>query len=285
MRTVLQATVGLLVAFIVIVGAVVSGGVTVLMVDAGSGSSTGDLGAISGPAVPGLWRLIEKQAASSCPAVPWTVLGALGFEVSGSGRRPLLSPPPWWPAPEGPFGVVPMLRPHGPSALVTAADRAESVLCEAVGASGSLGAALAAATGSGATAQTILVLAGALSSVPSLSAGRAGVVVFASAALGLPYLWGGNGPGAYDCSGLVVAAFRSVGVALPRTAQAQFDVSIPASPQPTPGDLVFFGSGPSDVGHVGIVIYPGLMIDAPHTGAFVRIESYGWSELLARRAA
>jgi cell wall-associated NlpC family hydrolase len=131
----------------------------------------------------------------------------------------------------------------------------------------------------------VLVLAGALGAVPTLSAGRAGVVLFAGAALGLPYLWGGNGPGAYDCSGLVVAAFRSVGVALPRTAQEQFNVSMPASTTPTPGDLVFFGSGPTDVGHVGIVISPGLMIDAPHTGAFIRIESYAWSELIARRSA
>ena len=47
------------------------------------------------------------------------------------------------------------------------------------------------------------------------------------------------------------------------------------------GDLVFFGPSLAGIEHVGIVIGDGQMIDAPHTGAVVRIESYRWSDLIA----
>ena len=110
--------------------------------------------------------------------------------------------------------------------------------------------------------------------------GDATAIDFAVHALGTPYQWGGNGPATYDCSGLTVAAERSAGRAIPRTAQAQHDA---ARPEPTPGgpgNLAFFGSGTGDIGHVGLIIGGGLMIDAPHTGAVVRIEPYDWSELI-----
>ena len=105
-------------------------------------------------------------------------------------------------------------------------------------------------------------------------------MAFAATAIGLPYLWGGNGPDAYDCSGLMVAAFRAGGVRLERTAQEQHDQAVP-DPSNVPGDMVFFGAGPAAVEHVGLIIGGGLMIDAPHTGAFVRIESYSWSDLVS----
>jgi cell wall-associated NlpC family hydrolase len=123
-------------------------------------------------------------------------------------------------------------------------------------------------------------VATALGVAPTLSAGRAGVIEFAARSIGLPYRWGGNGPDAYDCSGLVVAAFASIGRSLPRTAQAQFDVSLARVGSEVPGDLVFFGSSTADVSHVGIVLGDGLMIDAPHTGAFVRIEPHDWPDLV-----
>ena len=126
----------------------------------------------------------------------------------------------------------------------------------------------------------ILALATALAEAPGLSAGRATVIATAASAIGVPYRWGGNGPDGFDCSGLVVAALRSVSVVLPRTAQGQHDVTHRTEAGPTPGDLVFFGSNHRDVSHVGIVLGRGLMIDAPHTGAVVRIESYAWPDLL-----
>ena len=109
-------------------------------------------------------------------------------------------------------------------------------------------------------------------------------VAYALAQLGTPYLWGGEGAGGFDCSGLVQAAYAAAGVQLPRVAQAQYDATAAnavALDQVQPGDLVFFGGSLAAITHVGIVVSPGEMVDAPHTGAVVRIESYAWPDLLA----
>jgi cell wall-associated NlpC family hydrolase len=101
---------------------------------------------------------------------------------------------------------------------------------------------------------------------------------------GVPYLWGGNGPessgkGGFDCSGLTKAAYAAAGVRIPRTAQTQYNAGprLPAEQPVLPGDLVFFGSGPDAVTHVGIAISGKEMIDAPETGATVRTEPIWWS--------
>jgi cell wall-associated NlpC family hydrolase len=122
---------------------------------------------------------------------------------------------------------------------------------------------------------TVLVLATSLDEDPGLPSVPAAAVGYAAAQLGVPYRWGGEGRGGFDCSGLVQAAYRAAGITLPRVAQAQFDAG-PPSPAgvPSPGDLVFFGGSGTDVGHVGLVVADGLMIDAPHTGAVVRIEPF-----------
>jgi cell wall-associated NlpC family hydrolase len=102
-------------------------------------------------------------------------------------------------------------------------------------------------------------------------------VTWALAQIGTPYVWGGETPGVgFDCSGLVQAAYAAAGVALPRVAQAQFDAgpAVPSGAPLEPGDLVFFGAGPLAVEHVGLVIEPGLMVDAPHPGADVRQEPF-----------
>lgn len=65
---------------------------------------------------------------------------------------------------------------------------------------------------------------------------------------GKPYVWGATGPSAYDCSGLVMAAAKKLGVDLPHYSGSQFNVTVPVS-HPQPGDLVFFGHGGS--AHVG----------------------------------
>jgi len=107
-------------------------------------------------------------------------------------------------------------------------------------------------------------------------------VAYALAQLGTPYRWGGDEPGGFDCSGLVQAAYQAAGIALPRVAQAQYDAGppVPAGQPLQRGDLVFFGADPADVTHVGIVVSPGEMVDAPHTGAVVRIEPYDWPDYL-----
>jgi len=108
-------------------------------------------------------------------------------------------------------------------------------------------------------------------------------VAYALSQLGIPYQWGGEDPGvAFDCSGLTQAAYAAAGVALTRVAQAQFDAGppVPAGEPLEPGDLVFYGAGPAAVEHVGIYIGDGEMVDAPHTGAVVRIEPYAWASFL-----
>ena len=109
-------------------------------------------------------------------------------------------------------------------------------------------------------------------SIPPVSGRAAAAVAFARAQIGKPYVFGGTGPGAYDCSGLTQAAWKAAGVSIPRTATAQMQ-GLPAvsgsSAQPV--DLVFFYGNSSYVDHVGLYIGGGLVIHAPHPGASVEI--------------
>lgn len=103
---------------------------------------------------------------------------------------------------------------------------------------------------------------------------QAAAVNAALGLLGTPYVWGGESKQGFDCSGLVQFVFDTVGVQLPRVAQDQYDAGPavrPGSPV-VPGDLVFFGSSPQGVVHVGMFVGDGLMIDAPYTGAVVRFD-------------
>ncbi|HEY6479366.1 MAG TPA: NlpC/P60 family protein [Streptosporangiaceae bacterium] len=107
----------------------------------------------------------------------------------------------------------------------------------------------------------------------------ASVIAFAEQQLGKPYLWGGTGPDAFDCSGLVMAAYRSAGIMIPRTSEIQWTWGprVSAS-QVEPGDLVYFAGADGTVqspGHVGLVIGGGKMIEAFATGFPIRIAPYG----------
>ncbi|MGC4995712.1 NlpC/P60 family protein [Streptomyces sp. DT195] len=94
-------------------------------------------------------------------------------------------------------------------------------------------------------------------------------VAYAYRKLGSPYVWGATGPNAFDCSGLIQAAYRSAGISLPRTTYAQINAGRRVSrSQLQPGDLVFFYSG---VSHVGIYVGNGRMIHAPNPSAPVRV--------------
>ena len=103
-------------------------------------------------------------------------------------------------------------------------------------------------------------------------------LAWAFSELGRPYLWGGTGPAAFDCSGLTQYSWAHAGVAIPRVAadQDSWTVPVPLS-QLLPGDLVFFGT--TDIHHVGMYIGDGLMINAPHTGDVVRVSPIWWSDL------
>jgi len=118
-------------------------------------------------------------------------------------------------------------------------------------------------------------VAAVTASVP-ITAGAASAVAYARAQLGKPYQWGGAGPDAFDCSGLTQAAWKAAGVTIARTSEEQWQ-TLPHIPLDAllPGDLVFFNDGefrPSLPGHVGIYIGNAAYIDAPHTGARIRVD-------------
>ena len=93
--------------------------------------------------------------------------------------------------------------------------------------------------------------------------------------LGMPYVWGANGPTSFDCSGLVQWSFAQAGVVMPRVAadQARTGPAVPVS-QLTPGDLLFYHTDPTAPGyisHVAIYLGGGKMIQAPEPGMNVEI--------------
>ncbi|MEV7040739.1 NlpC/P60 family protein [Amycolatopsis sp. NPDC051061] len=87
--------------------------------------------------------------------------------------------------------------------------------------------------------------------------------------LGSPYVWGATGPSSFDCSGLLLWAYKKAGITLPRNsaAQAQYGTPVPRD-QLQPGDLVAYYS---PVSHIGMYIGDGKMVHAPTSGDVVKI--------------
>jgi cell wall-associated NlpC family hydrolase len=296
------ATIGLAVALVagVVATAVVASALSFL--GAGGVTPTGPTAATA-TIPPGMLALYQA-AAATCPGLPWTVLAAIGTVESDNGQSDLAGvhsgangagaegPMQFEPAtfaqydvPVPPGGATPP-NPYDPTDAVYAAAR---LLC-ADGAAGGkdIAAAVFAYNHSAAYVAQVLALAQALAgAAPGAPTGTpvsdAGAVAvrWALSQIGTPYVWGGETPGVgFDCSGLVQAAYRVAGVALPRVAQEQFDATPKLGPgQPlAPGDLVFFGGSPTTIDHVGIfagtVGGADVMVDAPYTGADVRSEAF-----------
>jgi len=97
---------------------------------------------------------------------------------------------------------------------------------------------------------------------------------YALAQVGKPYVWGGNGPDGFDCSGLVQQAYRRVGTELPRVADDQYVATTSISPDELRrGDLIFWSnsSRASGIHHVAIYLGGGTYVEAPRPGKNVRI--------------
>ena len=256
--------------------------------------------------VPPAMLALYEEAAATCPGLPWTVLAAIGTIESDNGESALPGvhsgansagaegPMQFLPATFAAYSVpVPPggADPPSPYDAVDAVYAAARLLCANGAAGGSdLAAAVFAYNHSSTYVADVLTLAQtfgpattAVSTLPSGAGAAAGSVAaaWALAQIGTPYVWGGETPHTgFDCSGLVQAAYRAAGVALPRVAQAQYDATAKVAPGSpfVPGDLVFFGSGTGGIDHVGLFV--GLvggrpvMVDAPHAGAAVRAEYF-----------
>ena len=102
--------------------------------------------------------------------------------------------------------------------------------------------------------------------------------------IGVPYVWGGESPRGFDCSGLVRFAYGQVGISLPHNSYALYGTGRAVSrANLEPGDILFF----SGLGHVGMYVGNGRMVHAPQTGQSVEVVSlasgYGASFVAARR--
>ncbi|QRX91143.1 NlpC/P60 family protein [Streptomyces noursei] len=228
---------------------------------------------------------LYQRAVLTCPGLSWTVLAAIGKVETDHARHPTMissasavGPMQFLPStfqayahPVPPGGKKPP-TPWDPADAVYAAAR---LLC-ANGARGdkNLQAAIFAYNHSHAYVSEVLTIARRYTAItPTPTSAAAKAVAFAHSQLGVPYVWGGDGPsdGGFDCSGLTQAAYRAAGIALPRVAQAQYDTDLhlPKGAPLAPGDLLFFGPSPDRITHVSLFIGAGRAIDAPHSGAVV----------------
>ncbi|MER7702281.1 C40 family peptidase [Kitasatospora sp. NPDC097605] len=112
---------------------------------------------------------------------------------------------------------------------------------------------------------------------PAPSAGRLeSAIEYALAQQGKPYVWGGNGPSGYDCSGLVQQAYKRAGTSLPRVANDQYAATTPITAgQLRRGDLLFWSDSgrASGIHHVGIYLGGNKFVEAPRPGKTVRVST------------
>jgi cell wall-associated NlpC family hydrolase len=109
-----------------------------------------------------------------------------------------------------------------------------------------------------------------------LGASGSAIVKYAESFVGkVPYIWGGDTPAGWDCSGFVKWVYDHFGFGPPRTSEEQFDW-VQRGSGPVPGGLAFFAGADgtqADPGHVGIVVNRGTMVDAYGTGFGTRFNS------------
>jgi cell wall-associated NlpC family hydrolase len=247
---------------------------------------------------------VYQTAADSCPGLPWSVLAAIGKVETDHGRStaPGVHTGANFAGAAGPmqigvggkagntFAAYAVDGDGGGADVYNPVDAiftAASYLCANGANKGAdVAGAVFAYNHADWYVTKVLAIASTYAASQGLPAGApaeevaAAAVQFAYSELGKPYRWGATGElGFYDCSGLMLRAYQKGGLTLPRTSRQQWY----AGPRVwnvtdmQPGDLVFYAyntADPATIHHVGIYIGAGNMIDAPYTGANVRITPF-----------
>lgn len=269
----------------------------VLLVAAQPSASQASTGLTSAPSltalndIPAAYLALYEAAAATCPSLPWPVLAGIGKVESDHGRSALpgVRSGANFAGAEGPMQFEPatfaqyavdgdhdgQLSPYEPAdAIYTAA----AMLCANGASSGTatgIRQAVFAYNHSQTYVATVLAWA-ARYAVPAATRPAATAITFALRQLGKPYQWGATGPDAYDCSGLVFAAYAAAGIRIARTTFGwRLDgPQVPLS-QLQPGDLLFSAGSdgtPASPGHVVMYLGGGQVIQAPQAGEDVQID-------------
>ncbi len=268
-----------------------------LLVSATATPSTAATGLAGGPSavaladIPPSYLVLYLDAAQTCPGLPWGVLAGIGTVESDNGQSdaPGVRSGANFAGAEGPMQFEPATfaayaidaQPSVPPSVYDPADAiytAAAMLCANGAASGTqagISQAVFAYNHSQAYVADVLAWA-ARYATPAPGAAVATAISFALAQLGKPYQWGAAGPDAYDCSGLVYAAYAAAGVHIARTT-FQWYLDGPQVPlnQIEPGDLLFSAGSdgtPANPGHVVMYLGGGQIIQAPQTGQDVQID-------------
>ena len=256
-----------------------------------SASLTGGPSVLALNDIPPAYLALYMAAAQTCPGLPWAVLAGIGKVESdhgksnalgihsGSNRAGAEGPMQFEPTTFAQYAVnadpgVPLSPYNTADAIYTAG----VMLCANGAVSGTeSGIRQAIFAYDHSQAYVISVLAWAARyTVAAPSALAATAIAFAVRQLGKPYQWGPTGPDAYDCSGLVYAAYTSAGIRIARTTfrWRQDGPQVPLS-QIQPGDLLFSAGSdgtPANPGHVVMYLGGGQIIQAPQTGEDVQID-------------
>jgi NlpC/P60 family len=247
---------------------------------------------------------VYQTAADSCPGLPWSVLAAIGKVETNHGRlqAPGVSSGANFAGAAGPmqigvggkagntFAAYAVDADGGGASVYNPVDAiftAANYLCQNGANKGAdVAGAIFAYNHADWYVTKVLAIASTYAASQGLPAGApaeevaAAAVQYAYDKLGQPYRWGATGEqGFYDCSGLMLRAYQAGGIDLPRTSREQWTAGarVWQVSQMLPGDLVFYAyntADPATIHHVGIYIGAGNMIDAPYTGANVRITPF-----------
>jgi len=239
--------------------------------------------------IPPQYLIWYMDAAQTCPGLPWSVLAGIGTVESDNGQShlPGVHSGTNFAGAEGPMQFLPStfgeyaagpdepLSPYDPAdAIYTAA----AMLCASGARGGSASGienAVFAYNHAGWYVSEVMSWATEYAAQGSGNV-VAAAIAFAEAQIGKPYQWGAAGPDAYDCSGLVYAAYAAAGIHLARTTyQWQQDGPVTPLSQIQPGDLLFSAGSdgtPANPGHVVMYLGGGQVIQAPQTGQDVQTD-------------